>query len=133
MNDQQDDKKAIKPKNFFENALSSIKGRDLHEQVDRYTQEVTVVLEGMNTDLESLISKQEISSAEITVLQNTVEEQGKKIKEQGREIEALKSQLSKSKKSRKANISGIIKQLTILAAIVCATWLITSLLNMFGG
>jgi predicted RNase H-like nuclease (RuvC/YqgF family) len=133
MNDQQDDKKAIKPKNFFENALSSIKGRDLHEQVDRYTQEVTVVLEGMNTDLESLISKQEISSAEITVLQNTVEEQGKKIKEQGREIEALKSQLSKSKKSRKANISDIIKQLTILAAIVCATWLITSLLNMFGG
>jgi predicted RNase H-like nuclease (RuvC/YqgF family) len=133
MKDQQDDKKTIKPKNFFENALSSIKGRDLHEQVDRYTQEVTVVLEGMNTDLESLISKQEISSAEITVLQNTVEEQGKKIKEQGREIEALKSQLSKSKKSRKANISGIIKQLTILAAIVCATWLITSLLNMFGG
>jgi predicted RNase H-like nuclease (RuvC/YqgF family) len=133
MKDQQDDKKTIKPKNFFENALSSIKGRDLHEQVDRYTQEVTVVLEGMNTDLESLISKQEISSAEITVLQNTVEEQGKKIKEQGREIEALKSQLSKSKKSRKANISDIIKQLTILAAIVCATWLITSLLNMFGG
>lgn len=133
MNEQKEEKTAIKPKKFFENALSSIKGHDLHEQVDRYTQEVTVVLEGMNTDLESLISKQEMSSAEITVLKNAVDEQAKTIKEQGKEIASLKSQLSKNSKSRMSNISGIIKQLTILAVIICATWLITSLLHTFGG
>ncbi|MDO5022737.1 MAG: hypothetical protein Q4E07_05295 [Eubacteriales bacterium] len=133
MNENKEEKTAIKPKNFFENALSSIKGRDLHEQVDRYTQEVTLVLEGMNQDLESLISKQEMSSAEITLLKNTVEEQAHTIKTQGREIDSLKSQLQKNSKNRRANMSGVIKQLTVLAVIVCGTWLVTSLLKTFGG
>lgn len=118
------------------NAVSSLKGQDLSELVDRYTSEVTLVLEGMSEDLGGLQRAADDLSARLTIL-----EENMKINEQEAEsaLAGLRKQvdaLSKkafTEQKRKGTLTAVLRQATWIAAILAGAWVITALLKFFGG
>ncbi|MGI6739389.1 MAG: hypothetical protein ACOX54_08500 [Christensenellales bacterium] len=122
-----------KPKNIIESAISGIKGRDIYKQVDRYTEEVTTVLEGMNADLHSLYDKQEYNSAEITIITERLQEYGKRLNSIEQDIKRLQDSIAKEQKRKKGVLQGSLKQITWIALIISGAWVITALLRTFGG
>ena len=123
----------IKPKNIIESAISGLKGRDIYKQVDRYTVEVTTVLEGMSADLNSLYDKQEYNSAEITVITERLQEQNKRLNSIEQDIKRLQDGITTEQKRKKGVLQSSLKQVTWIALIVSGAWVITTLLRTFGG
>ena len=110
-----------------------LKGRDIYKQVDRYTEEVTTVLEGMNADLHSLYDKQEYNSAEITIITERLQEYGKRLNSIEQDIKRLQDSIAKEQKRKKGVLQGSLKQITWIALIISGAWVITALLRTFGG
>ena len=118
------------------NAVTSLKGQDLNELVDRYTSEVTLVLEGMSGDLTVLQQMADDISARLTTLEEN--EKGNQ-KEWNSALDSLRKQvevLSKkaaTEQKRKGTLLAALKQGTWIAAILASAWVITALLKFFGG
>lgn len=137
-----------KSKELLDSAVSSLKGQDLNKLVDTYTSEVTVVLEGMGEDLARLTSQTEDASARLTLL----EEENRRRAEEAREREAeqkkredelqkalaetrraLEKQTEKVERDKKkrGTVTGALRQITWIAAILGGAWVITTLIHAF--
>lgn len=119
-------------KDLLDTAVGGLKGKDMNLLVDEFTSEMTLVAEGLSEDLirtqqqvEQLSASQTLEEAERLLLAERLEELQRRVQtlEKGQE-KAL---------ARKGTLTGVLRQITVIAAILAAAWVITALLKTFGG
>lgn len=122
-------------KELIDSAVSSLKGKDMNALVEEYTQEVTLVLEGISSDLTELSEKGKLNAANQTILEENVRsnarETADKLNALQKRVEALEKKTET--KRQKGTVTGALKQATWIAAILASAWVITALLRTFGG
>lgn len=118
-------------KGVIDQAVSGLKGRDMNTLVDEFTSEMTLVAEGLSEEL--VVARQELSqlSASQTLMEDGKRKLEQRIDGLQKRLDALEKQ--HGKQQQRKGIHAILKQVTIIAAIVCAAWVITALLKTFGG
>ena len=138
-------------KDFFGNALNTVKGKDLGALVEDFSSEMTLVVEGLSDDQAKLHELCQSVAAQQTIdrgeLEQALEKMSETVASANERIGTLENglqsmqksfdQLSKNieeKKKRKLEgLSGIIRQLTILVGIAGGAWIIVTILNLFRG
>ena len=124
-----------KSKNLLDQAVSGLKGRDLNTLVDEFTQEMTVVAEGLSEEL--TVARHELAqlAASQTLLEEgrTEDMQGLEVRlnEIDKRLAALEKQ--REKQLKRSSFLQILRQLTVIAAIIAGAWVLVTVLNLFGG
>lgn len=140
-----EEKSANKP-SLWNQALKVVKGDSSTELVEQFTQEMTLVAEGLCEDqarlrraVDGLIRETEgqrgKAEQDYQELQRQLDANQKDMKhrldELSRRISALEKPAPKEKKGIFNLGCDVISRLTLLAGIVCGTWLIVTILNLF--
>ena len=138
------EEKTNKP-SLWNQALKAVKGDSTTELVEQFTQEMTLVAEGLCEDqarlrraVDGLIresdgQKQKAEQDYQDVLRQ-LESHEKATKQQLEELTRRVAALEKPAKGRKGKNSlgaDVLGRLTLLAAIVCGAWVIVTLLKLF--
>ena len=139
------EEKTGKP-SLWNQALKVVKGDSTTELVEQFTQEMTLVAEGLCEDqarlrkaVDGLIRETDGQRAkneqDYQDLLRQLEENQKKVNhrldELSRRIAALEKPAPKEKKGRFGFGSDVIGRVTVLAGMVCATVLIVTILKLF--
>lgn len=128
---------------FFDQALKTVKGDNTTALVEDFTAEMTLVAEGLCDDQAKLRSRMDnLENQQDRVEQRLVSEQEaleSMIRENQRDADQHMDELTRrltalekrSNEKKTKNVpTGIIRQLTWLAAIVCGAWVIVTILNL---
>ena len=150
-----EEKNQTKP-SLWNQALKAVKGDATSELVEQFTQEMTLVAEGLCEDqarlrkavdglmheTEGQRSKAEQEARELERLLNELEqdthrrldeqekENKRRLEEITRRIAALEKPAPKPKSGPFGLGTDVISRLTVLAGLVCGTWLIVTILNL---
>jgi polyhydroxyalkanoate synthesis regulator phasin len=138
------EEKTNKP-SLWNQALKVVKGDGTTELVEQFTQEMTLVAEGLCEDqarlrkaVDGLIRESDVqkqkSEQDYQEVLRQLESQEKATKQQLEELSRRVSALEKPAKGKKGKLSlggDVIGRLTLLAAIVCGTWVIVTVLKLF--
>ena len=139
------DEKTNKP-SLWNQALKVVKGDSTTELVEQFTQEMTLVAEGLCEDqarlrraVDGLIKEGENQRTKseqdyqevLRELDSHQKEMKQKLEELSRRVSALEKPAAKEKKGKFGLGSDLIGRLTILASIVCGSWIIVTLLKLF--
>ncbi len=139
------EEKTGKP-SLWNQALKVVKGDSTTELVEQFTQEMTLVAEGLCEDqarlrkaVDGLIREADGQRAkneqDYQGLLHQLEEDQKKVyhrlDELSRRIAALEKPAPKEKKGRLRLGADVIGRVTVLAGMVCATVLIVTILKLF--
>ena len=138
-------------KDFFGNALSTVKGKDLSTLVEDFSSEMTLVAEGLSEDQAKLhelcqsvaaqqtIDREELDQA-IGQVSDTMASANERIgvletavQKLQKTLEQIEKKTEEKKKHKFENLSGIIRQLTILVGVAGGAWIIVTILNLFKG
>ncbi len=150
---EQEEKNVAKPRKIWDNALRAVKGENTMQVVENFTAEMTLVAEGLCEDhgrlrkaVEDMESEQDRlrqkTASEQEALENALRAERAEMEEKltalSRRVDALekreKQLLAEQEhiKGKKARIPGaMMKQIILLAGIVCGSWVIVSLLHFF--
>ena len=138
-------------KDFFGNALSTVKGKDLSTLVEDFSSEMTLVAEGLSEDqaklhelCQSVAAQQTVDKEELSLSIKEVSDAAASadariqtleasVKKRQSSIEQFEKKTEEKKKSKLDNLSGIIRQLTILVGVAGGAWIIVTILNLFRG
>ncbi len=117
---------------LLDTAVQGIKGRDLGTLVDEFTSEMTLVAEGLSEDL----SRAQQDLAQLNAA-HTIDEEGRRALEERvnalqRRVDALEKKQDRQQQKR-GTLTSVLRQMTIIAAILAGAWVITALLKTFGG
>lgn len=134
-------KNVSKPLQLWNNAVKAVKGENTGALVEQFTAEMTLVAEGLCEDqarlrqaMEDVRRAQDALSqqmqSEQSVMESTLREQQRDVDRRLQEIERRLSALEKSRPQLRKR-AGVLDQATLLAGIVCGTWLIVTILQMF--
>lgn len=133
-----------KPRTIWESALKVVKGDSAEQLMEQFTSEMTLVAEGLYDDqarlkreveqlrLEQDRLSQRIKSdqqAQETSLLEAQRDIDRRLEEFSRRLSAMEAKLSA--KPRKGKMDGLVGQLTVLACIVCGSWVLVTILNLF--
>jgi hypothetical protein len=139
------EEKVTKP-SLWNQALKVVKGDSVSEMVEQFTQEMTLVAEGLCEDqarlrraVDGLIketdgqrSKSEQDYQELLRQLNENHKDNKaRLDELSCRIAALEKPAPKAKKSMLDLGSDVIGRVTLLASIVCGSWIIVTILRLF--
>jgi polyhydroxyalkanoate synthesis regulator phasin len=138
------EEKTNKP-SLWNQALKVVKGDGTTELVEQFTQEMTLVAEGLCEDqarlrkaVDGLIRESDVqkqkSEQDYQEVLRQLESQEKATKQQLEELSRRVSALEKPAKGKKGKLTlggDVIGRLTLLAAIVCGTWVIVTVLKLF--
>lgn len=139
------EEKTTKP-SLWNQALKVVKGDSTGELVEQFTQEMTLVAEGLCEDqarirkaVDGLIretegQKQKSEQDYQDVLRQLEENQKatkSRLDELSRRIAALEKPAAKEKKGKFSFGADVISRLTVLAGIICGSWIIVTLLKLF--
>ncbi len=120
---------------LLDSAVGGLKGRDMNALMDEFTQEMTVVAEGLSEDL--AVARRELS--ELSAAQTIQEEARAKDRRdiQGR-LDALESRLTalekqREKQQKRGGLSQILTQVTVIAGIIAGAWVLVTVLKLLGG
>lgn len=129
---------------LWDQALRVVKGDNTAELVEQFTQEMTLVAEGLCEDqarlrkavdglLRETQGQQEQHTREMGSLARAMDDHAqetqRQLRELSRRLEALERPHA-AKKSPRALFSGdLLGRVTVLASIVCGTWLAVTLVN----
>lgn len=138
---------------LWDQALRAVKGDSTTELVEQFTQEMTLVAEGLCEDqarlrraVDGLIRQVEKEHDRTKQEHDDVSQQldmhirdtSRQLEEMSRRLEKLESAQAESAKQKQgrggklALLGGdTISRLTLLASIVCGTWLLVTILNLF--
>lgn len=119
-----------KSKDFLQTAVDSITGKDLPRLVDEFTREMVVVAEGLSEDQATLRNAQAIQGEEQDKLAARMREMEKQVKDLQSKVDALGQKAAKRQRGE-SGLSRILRQATILAAILAGAWVIVTLVNAF--
>ena len=140
-----EEKNGNKP-SLWNQALKVVKGDSATELVEQFTQEMTLVAEGLCEDqarlrkaVDGLIREAEgqrsKSEQDVQALQRQLDEQEKdthrRLEELSRRIAALEKPAAKPQKGKFQLGGDMIGRITLLAGIICGTWLMVTILNLF--
>lgn len=139
------DEKTNKP-SLWNQALKAVKGDSTTELVEQFTQEMTLVAEGLCEDqarlrkaVDGLIREADEQKAKseqdyqdvLRQSENHQKDVKQKLDELTRRISALEKPAAKAKKGF-LNLGGdMMSRITLLVGLVCATVLIVSVLKLF--
>lgn len=141
----QPEEKTNKP-SLWQQAIRTVKGDSATELVEQFTQEMTLIAEGLCEDqarlrnaVDSLIRESEGQKAKseqdyqdvLRQLEESQKETQQKMDELSRRISALEKPAKKEQKGKFALGSDLISRLTVLAGIVCGAWVIVTILKLF--
>ena len=139
------EEKTNKP-SLWNQALKVVKGDSTTELVEQFTQEMTLVAEGLCEDqarlrraVDGLIKEGEGQRAKseqdyqdvLRQLDAHQKDMKQKLDELSRRVSALEKPAAKEKKGKQRLGGDLIGRLTILASIVCGSWIIVTLLKLF--
>lgn len=139
------EEKTGKP-SIWNQALKVVKGDSTNELVEQFTQEMTLVAEGLCEDqarlrkaVDGLIRETEgqrnKSEQDYQDVLRQLDEQQKdtkrRLEELSRRIAALEKPAPKEKKTVRSLFSGdMLGRVTLLVAMICGTWLAVSIFNI---
>lgn len=136
---------------LWDQALRAVKGDSTSELVEQFTQEMTLVAEGLCEDqarlrraVDGLIKQAEQehgrTTREYDDLSQLIDQQnrdmGKRLDELSKRLEKIEAEQKearhKAARGGKLSLWGgdVIGRVTLLASIVCGTWLLTTILNV---
>lgn len=131
------------PVKLWNQAVKAVKGENAGQLVEEFTAEMTLVAEGLVEDQARLRRtveelqrsrdrEEQAFSSKLEALENDLREQQKetdrKLSELSRRLDAMDKQRSKSKGKIPA---AWMDKLLILAGIVCGSWVLVSIINLF--
>lgn len=131
---------------LWNQAIKAVKGDSTADLVEQFTQEMTLVAEGLCEDqarlrkavdgllreAEGQQSRAEQEHAELLHLLDTQEKATKqRLDELSRRLDALEKPVPRAKRQGLHLGGDMISRLTLLAGIVCGTWLIVTVLQLF--
>lgn len=133
-----------KPRQLLDTALRLVKGDQTSQLVEQFTSEMTLIAEGLCDDqsrlhdaLESVRREQEsvstrvqssVEALERSVLENQ-RELDRRLDTLGKRLDAMERQLTAVRQD-KPRKDGLMRQATILVGILCASWVLVSLLSL---
>lgn len=119
-------------KELIEGAVNHLKPKDMAAAVDEFTAEMTLVLEGMSQDADQ--AREELSqlSASLTINEEAVRDASQRLGKIEKRLDALEKRMDKQQNKR-ATVSTVLRQVTIIAAIIGGAWVLTALLRLLGG
>lgn len=129
-------------KKIVDGMLSPFRGREVAQMVEQFTEEVTLVTEGLSEDQVRLTERVDKYSAQQTILEQEVREKLRAAEEDNKqlrlELASLRVRLEQAERAiadKKLNkvegFTGMIRQGTWLVGIGGAAWIITAILNLF--
>ena len=139
------EEKIAKP-SLWNQALKVVKGDSLNDMVEQFTQEMTLVAEGLCEDqarlrkaVDGLIREADGQRAKseqdyqelLRQLSNSQKETQARLDELSRRISVLEKPAPKVQKGIFNLGTDVISRVTLLAGIVCGTWLIVTILKLF--
>lgn len=131
---------------LWDQALRAVKGDSTSQLIEQFTQEMTLVAEGLCEDqarlrkaVDGLIrqaeSQHDKSAQDYTELSRQLDQQAqdteKRLTELTRRVEAIERAGKEKSRGLSLKSGDVISRVTVLAAIVCGTWLIVSILQLF--
>ena len=129
-----------KPGELIGGALQALKGPDVQNLVESFTNEMTVVTEGLYDDQMRLRKEVEALSAQQAILSRQLldgrEDLQRQWEQSQKELISRLNDMQKrlqaleANKGRQGKKNGILSQVTVLAAIVAGAWIIVTLLNL---
>lgn len=137
-----EEKNVSRPMQLWNNALKAVKGDSTAQLVEEFTSEMTLVAEGLCEDQARLRqSVEELRreddrgaqrlTSEVQAIETAIRENQRdtdqRLDDMQRRLTALENRVN----SRGKKNDGIIRQLTMLASIICGTWLLVTILNLF--
>ena len=139
------EEKTAKP-SLWNQALKVVKGDSMNDMVEQFTQEMTLVAEGLCEDqarlrkaVDGLIREVDGQRAKseqdyqelLRQLSDSQKETKSRLDELSRRISALEKPAPKAQKGIFNLGTDVISRVTLLAGIVCGTWLIVTILKLF--
>ena len=133
-----------KPRTLWESALKVVKSDSTEQLVEQFTAEMTLVAEGLYDDqarlkreMEGLRQEQDRLSqrvgseqqAQEAALMEAQRDLDRRLDDFARRLSAMEAKLSA--KPKKMKMDGLVGQLTVLACIVCGSWVLVTILNLF--
>lgn len=137
-----EEKNVSKPMQLWSNALKAVKGDSTAQMVEEFTSEMTLVAEGLCEDQARLrqsveeLRREEDRSAqrltsEVQAIETAIRENQRDTDQRLDDMQRRLAVLENRANSRSKKNDGIIRQLTMLASIICGTWLLVTILNLF--
>lgn len=138
------EKNAFRPGQLWNQALRAVKGENTAQLVEEFTSEMTLVAEGLcedqtriRRDTEALRHEmdqctQALSSdqdALETMLREQQRDMDRRLDDLTRRLNALES--AAARKKGKGDKATLMQQLILLAGIVCGSWVLVTVLNLF--
>ena len=139
------EEKTAKP-SLWNQALKVVKGDSMNDMVEQFTQEMTLVAEGLCEDqarlrkaVDGLIRESEGQRNKadqdyqelLRQLNENQKESKAKLDELSRRVSALEKPAPKAQKGLFSLGTDVISRVTLLAAIVCGSWIIVTILKLF--
>lgn len=133
-----------KPRTLWESALKVVKGDSTEQLVEQFTAEMTLVAEGLYDDQARLKREVELlrqeqdrlsqrvgseQQAQEAALMEAQRDLDRRLDDFARRLSAMEAKLSA--KPKKMKMDGLVGQLTVLACIVCGSWVLVTILNLF--
>ncbi|MBR6027596.1 MAG: hypothetical protein IKP40_00790 [Clostridia bacterium] len=137
-----DGRAVSKPKQFWDSALRAVKGDSTQQAVEDFTAEMTLVAEGLCEDQARLRSavenlsqdqdrQRQRAESELKALETALDEHqrdtDRRLDSLTRRLDAIENR-QKSRKERSEKLD-LISRLTILAGIVCGSWVLVTLIS----
>ena len=131
-------------RDFIENTFQSLKGKDMNQAVEEFTSEMTLVVEGLSEDQNTLRRDVDSSSAQLTMLEEKVLRQEKdrkadvsdlqeELKQTKKRLDSLEKTLKEAeKKPQKMGLGQILRQATWMVGILCVSWIVVTVLKLIG-
>ena len=126
---------------LWNSALKAVKGDSTQQLVEQFTAEMTLVAEGLCEDQARLRQSveelrreddrhaqrlaSEVQAIDATLRENQ-RENDRRLEDMQRRLAALESKANSRRKER-----SWLSQVTLLVGIVCGTWLLVTVLNLF--
>ncbi|MBR3494332.1 MAG: hypothetical protein IKH38_02800 [Clostridia bacterium] len=132
------------PRKLLETALRAVKGDNTQALVENFSAEMTLVAEGLCDDqarlrgkLDELEQRQERdrqhSDSDLQATEQQIRELEEQVEELRRQLQTMqRAEESRQKLRKKEKIpGGLMRSLIILAAIVCGSWVLVTVLQLF--
>lgn len=138
------EKNAFKPGQLWNQALKAVKGENTAQLVEEFTSEMTLVAEGLcedqariRRDAEDLRREMDRRTQALgsdqdaleTMLREQQRDVDRRLDDLTRRLNALES--ASTRKKGKGDKASLMQNLILLAGIVCGSWVLVTVLNLF--
>lgn len=141
-----ENKNVSAPRRMLDSALRMVKGDNTTQLMEQFTAEMTLVAEGLCEDQSKLRAEAENLGRELdrrtqrieseqqaqeTALRETQQALERRLDALESRAAALEEQLRARQKPDRPPRKKLLSQLTVLVGIVCGSWVLVTILNLF--